>query len=141
MVSGPTSSQSPGASVDTPWHNDKNSRECDRGPECLPDFSQVASDIDAVLKGFADLHGPVDKGLASAAARLREHSRRLTCMVQGQLESSFAHEHTARLDTLGRAMKVITRLPGTGQKAAVGHALALAKACSSLLKFHPEVQW
>lgn len=137
MVSGPTSSHHPGASVDTPWHN-KDSREYGRRLECLPSFSQVKSDIDAVLKGFTDLHGPVGEEHASAAARLREHSRRLTCMVQDQLESSFAHEHTARRNALGRVMKVITRLPGTGQGAAAGHTLALAKACNTLLAYHPD---
>lgn len=125
------------ASVDTPWHNSKDSR-CGRSLECLPCFSQVKSDIDAVLKGFTDLHCSVDEEHASAADRLREHSRRLTCMVQDQLESSVAYEHTARLNALGRVMKVITRLPGTGQGAAAGHTLALAKACNTLLAYHPD---
>ncbi|MFI2078449.1 DUF6415 family natural product biosynthesis protein [Streptomyces triculaminicus] len=119
----------------------KDNREYSRSLECLPSFSQVRSDIDAVLKGFTDLHSPVDDELASAAGRLREHSRRLTCMVQGQLEESFAHEHKIRLDALGRAAKVTTRIPGTGQTAAAGHALALARACSTLLDFHPDAQW
>ncbi|MEX2985596.1 DUF6415 family natural product biosynthesis protein [Streptomyces sp. C36] len=122
----------------TPWHNNTGSREHGRCLECLPSFSQVTSDIDAAAKAFADFRGPSDAELAAVTDRLRDHSRRLVCMVQEQLESSFAHERTVRLNALGRAMKVITRLPSTDPKVAASHTRALARACSTLLKFYPE---